>query len=208
MKLLVAIGAVLVIGAVALVLLMSKTDDPPPVAHTTVPAPAPQGNSVTVTSTDRGAPPQLPGGSAVAMAGSDQVREYKVGDVKIRDHRTGEHKPMDLPPNIHPANARALPSELTQDISQQVKRQMFDCAKEIPKEARGTKPKMEGTLAIAIKDHKLSITGLTTQIRDVEGPSADALKQCVEQKSASFTSSAPKEEDLDNYTIGLTFAIP
>jgi len=207
MKLLVAIGAVLVIGAVALILLMSKTDDPPAVAQKQIARPAGQGSSVAVTSTERGAPPRLPDGT-VAATGSDQVREYMVGDVKIRDHRTGDHKPMDIPPNIHPANARALPSELTQDISQQVKRQMFDCAAAVPKEARGTKPKMEGTLAIAIKDHKLSITGLTAQIRDIDGPSADALKQCVEQKSANFTSSAPKEADLDSYTIGLTFAIP
>jgi hypothetical protein len=208
MKLLVAIGAVLVIGAVALVLMMSKTDDPP-VGQKSIPRPAGQGSSVTVTSTDRGAPPVLPNGSAVATAGSDQTREYMVGDVKIRDHRTGDHKPMDIPPNIHPANARALPSELTQDISQQVKRQLFACAKDLlPKEARGTKPKLEGTLSVAIKDHKLAITGLDSQIRDVDEASASALKQCVEQKSASFTSSAPKEADLDNYTIGLTFAIP
>jgi hypothetical protein len=208
MKLLVAIGAVLVIGAVALVLLMSKTGDPAPIAQKSVARPG-EGSSVRVTSTERGAPPVLPNGSAVAAAGSDQVREYMVGDVKIRDHRTGDHKPMDIPPNIHPANGRALPTELTQEISQQVKRQLFACAKDLlPKEARGTKPKLEGTLSVAIKDHKLSVTGLESQIRDVDGPSASALKQCVEEKSAAFTSSAPKEADLDNYTIGLTFAIP
>jgi hypothetical protein len=206
MKLLVAIGAVVVIGAVALVLLMSKSDDSSTARKPIAPS-AGQGSSIAVTSTERGAPPRLPDGTA-APTGSDQVHEYMVGDVKIRDHRTGEHKPMDIPPNIHPANSRALPTELTQDISQQVKRQMFECAAAVPKDVRGTKPKMEGTLTVAIKDHKLSITGLTAQIRDIDGPSADALKQCVEQKSANFTSSAPKEADLDSYTIGLTFAIP
>lgn len=206
MKLLVAIGAVLVIGAVALVLMMSKTDDTPSSTQPTAQK-AGQGSAITVTSSERGAPPKLPDGT-VAAAGSDQVKEYMVGDVKVRDHRTGEHAPRDLPPNPHPANSRSLPSTLTQDISQQVKVQLFECARDLPKEARGTKPKLEGTLAVAIKDHKLSITSLDSQIRDVDGPSADALKQCVQQKSASFTSSAPKEEDLDHYTIGLSFAIP
>lgn len=206
MKLLVAIGAVLVIGAVALVLMMSKTDDTPSSTQPTAQKVG-QGSAITVTSSERGAPPKLPDGT-VAAAGSDQVKEYMVGDVKVRDHRTGEHAPRDLPPNPHPANSRSLPSTLTQDISQQVKVQLFECARDLPKEARGTKPKLEGTLAVAIKDHKLSITSLDSQIRDVDGPSADALKQCVQQKSASFTSSAPKEEDLDHYTIGLSFAIP
>lgn len=207
MKLLVAIGAVLVIGAVALVLMMSKADDKPAATQPTTQVVEKQ-SGVTATSTERGAPPKLPDGTVVAAAGSDQVKEYMVGDVKVRDHRTGEHAPRDLPPNPHPANSRALASTLTQDISQQVKVQLYECARAVPKEARGTKPKLEGTLAVAIKDHKLSITGLDSQIRDIDGPSADALKQCVEQKSAGFTSSAPKEEDLDHYTIGLSFAIP
>ena len=60
----------------------------------------------------------------------------------------------------------------------------------------------------SIKDHTLSLTNIVTQVRDVEGPSADTLKQCVEQKSAGLTSVAADQADLTDYGIGITFGIP
>ncbi|MEP6863915.1 MAG: hypothetical protein ABJE66_25025, partial [Deltaproteobacteria bacterium] len=114
----------------------------------------------------------------------------------------------DLPPNPHPAESRELPSELTHDISQQIRRQMNTCAAAVPKDVRGTKPKLDGQLTVAIHDHKLTVTDMALQVRDVDGPSADALKQCVVAKSASYMSSAPDQPDLDNYGIAITFALP
>jgi hypothetical protein len=207
MKLIVALGALIVVAGVALVLMMSHTDGD----GTQAPA-----KRATPTATPRvaagdltGPAPALPATApSGATTGSDGVKEYMVGGVKIRDHRAGDNKPIDLPPNPHPADARALPSELTHDISQQVRRQMNTCAAAVPKDARGTKPKLDGQLTVAIHDHKLTITDLALQVRDVDGPSADALKQCVVDKAASYVSSAPDQADLDNYGIAITFAVP
>jgi hypothetical protein len=205
---LIAIASLLVIGAVALVLILTKSSDAP----ATTSAGPPRGSATVVTSEPRQAP-ALPattasGGSAVASADGTYPKEYMVGDVRVRDHRSGNNKPLDLPPNMHPAESRELPSELTHDISQQVRRQLFECAAAVPKDAKHDKPKLEGQLTVAIKDHKLSITNMALQIRDIDGPSADAVKQCVQEKSAAFTSDARDQADVDNYGIAITFAIP
>jgi len=206
MKLLVAAGALIVVAGVALVLMMSKSD-PDHAPATAKPAPSsPSGPTPSVSGDPS---PALPATApSNATVGSDGVKEYMVGDVKVRDHRAGDNKQMDLPPNPHPAEARELPSELTHDISQQIRRQMNTCAAAVPKDVRGAKPKLDGQLTVAIHDHKLTVTNMALQARDVDGPSADALKQCVAEKSASYVSSAPDQPDLDNYGIAISFALP
>jgi hypothetical protein len=206
MKLIVALGALLVAAGVALVLLMSRSDGDASATPKRAPAPAP--STGPVAAGDPSAPALPSTAPTTATTGSDGVKEYMVGGYKIRDHRAGDNKQIDLPPNPHPADSRELPSELTHDISQQVRRQMDTCAAAIPKDVRGTKPKLDGQLTVAIHDHKLTITDMALQVRDVDGPSADALKQCVVEKSASYVSSAPDQPDLDNYGIAITFAIP
>jgi len=205
MKLLVALGALIVAAGVALVLMMSRNgpDRAPESAKRAPPVtPSP------VVANDPSAPALPATAPTTATAGSDGTKEYMVGGVKIRDHRGGDNKQIDLPPNPHPAESRELPSELTHDISQQIRRQMNACATAIPKDVRGTKPKLDGQLTVAIHDHKLTVTDMALQVRDVDGPSADALKQCVQDKSASYVSSAPDQPDLDNYGIAITFALP
>jgi len=206
MKLLVAVGALIVVAGVVLVLMMSRGDaDQTP--STAKRAPATPANPSPVVAGDPA--PSLPATApSNATIGSDGVKEYMVGGVKIRDHRPGDNKQIDLPPNPHPAESRELPSELTHDISQQIRRQMNTCAAAVPKDVRGAKPKLDGQLTVAIHDHKLTVTDMALQVRDVDGPSADALKQCVVDKAASYVSSAPDQPDLDNYGIAITFALP
>jgi hypothetical protein len=205
MKLIVALGALIVAAGVALVLMMSRTG---PDAPTSKRSPAPAPSTGPVAASDPATPALPPTAPTTATTGSDGTKEYMVGGYKIRDHRAGDNKQIDLPPNPHPAESRELPSELTHDISQQVRRQMNACATAVPQDLRGTKPKLDGQLTVAIHDHKLTITDMALQVRDVDGPSADALKQCVQEKSASYVSSAPDQPDLDNYGIAITFAIP
>ena len=205
MKLLVALGALIVAAGVVLILMMSRGgSDTAPESAKRAPAPV----APPVASTDPAAPALPTTAPTTATTGSDGVKEYMVGGVKVRDHRGGDNKQIDLPPNPHPAESRELPSELTHDITQQIRRQMDTCAAAVPKDVRGTKPKLDGQVTVAIRDHKLTVTDLALQVRDVDGPSADALKQCVAEKSASYVSSAPDQPDLDNYGIAITFAIP
>lgn len=157
--------------------------------------------------------PSLPqgGGSAVVVAPAEgqNPRDYVVGNVHVHDHRSGDNKPLDIPPNAHPAEGPEIPSSLTHEVAQKVKEVMMTCAKDnLPKDARGEKPRLEGQISISIKDHKVTIQKSTMQLRDVTGPAVDAMKSCVETKSVGLENSAPDQADLEDYTINLTFAIP
>jgi hypothetical protein len=206
---LIALAGLLVVAGIAAVLVMSNNPDEP---HSHERIAAGRGSGATPTPGGSVAAPTLPPPTEAApppATGSAEPTEYMVGDVKVRDHRTGEHKRMDLPPNMHPANGPSLPSELTHDISQQVKHEMIACASSMPREIRGDKPKLDGQLQVAIKDHVLSITSITLQVRDITDVAAsDALRQCVQEKSAALTAVAKDQADVPDYGIGITFAIP
>ncbi|MBV8759816.1 MAG: hypothetical protein JO257_21180 [Deltaproteobacteria bacterium] len=135
------------------------------------------------------------------------ANEYTIGDVRVRDHRAGSNAPLDVPPNIHRPNTRQLPSGLTAEVAQKVRGVLADCAKDLPKEARGEHPRLEGTIFVAIKDHKLTVTSAAYQLRDVTGDAVDATKSCVEQKSVGLEAAASDQDDIDNYSIGITFAV-
>jgi hypothetical protein len=164
--------------------------------------------TATPTSTDPA--PRLPSSSVdsthpVAPAGS--ANEYVVGDVRVRDHRSGSNAPLDIPPNIHRPNTRQLPSTLTADVAQKVRAVLVDCTKDLPKEARGEHPRLEGQVVVAIKDHKLTVTGATMQLRDVSGDALEPTRQCIEQHAVGLETAATDQDDLDNYSIGVTFAV-
>jgi hypothetical protein len=205
------IGGVVVLAAgVALVFLLRSDKEHPATPangsasseHVTAAPHTPPPRDPSVVVTDK---PRLPGENP--QAGEAPPTEYAVGDVRVRDHRAGEHAPMDIPPNVHPAEGRMLPSELTFAISQKVKAVMNDCVAG-NREGRGEKPRLEGQLIVGIKDHALSVTGSTMQLRDMEGPVVDTLKQCIESKSIGQTTPAPEQADLEGYSIHITFAIP
>jgi hypothetical protein len=210
---LIALAGLLVVVGVAAVLLVSGTSEDSP------PKPQAAGSGLAASAHTPGgsvATPTLPTSPSIPTestpppeGGSDVTKEYTVGGVKVRDHRTGEHKQMDLPPNMHPANGPSLPSELTHDISQQVKNKMIQCASSMPRDIRGDKPKVDGQLQVAIKDHVLSINSIEVQVRDItDATASDALRQCVQQQAASLTAVAKDQADVADYGIGITFAIP
>jgi hypothetical protein len=210
------VGALVVLAAaVVLFFAVVKPGEEPKVAPTEpagqtgetaakpVPPPA-RPQSVTVTDRPRGESAPTP------MTGGEYPREYAVGDTPIRDHRAGDNKPIDIPPNIHPNDSRLIPSALTHDISQKVKAARKDCVKDLPEEGRGEKPRMEGQILIAIKDKTLSVTQATIQLRDLDGlgATAEAAKQCVEAHAVGLSTIAPDEADLESYSINLSFMVP
>jgi hypothetical protein len=128
--------------------------------------------------------------------------------MRVRDHREGDNKPLDIPPNVHPANARLIPPALTSAISQRVQKVVKECVASLPSEGRGVKPHVEGQIEIAIKDQQLEIKKSVAQLRDVpEGAATDAAKQCIETKSIGLSTAATGEADFDAYSIRLWYAI-
>jgi hypothetical protein len=181
-----------------------KSDPPAPTVSTqkTPPAAAPSTSSEPAPSLPRTADPvQHP----ASQDGS--AKEYMIGDVLVRDHRSGSNAPLDIPPNIHLPNTRQIPSTLTSAVAQKVRAVLGDCTKDLPKEARGAHPRLEGQVIVAIKDHQLTVTHATMQLRDVSGDAQETTRQCIEQHTVGLQTPATDQDDLDNYSIGVTFAV-
>lgn len=202
-------GIVVLIGAIALWLAMRDgepaTAEPSGTGPATdrvaseTPAPAERGPSAVVT-------PSLPRDSVPTTDPAAKPREYMIGDTLVRDHRKGDHAPIDIPPSIHPPDGRKIHSNLTNEIAMKVRVGVADCAASVPPEARGVKPRVEGQVVIAIKDKRVTVTSTTMQLRDVVGASVDATRQCIEQKAMEITHTAD-EADLESYDLNMSFAL-
>lgn len=212
-KLLVLGGLAVIALVVGLLLLLVKDDgaaaETTSTASTTSPAPSgtqvvpPPRGEPTVTSSPRGERPELP-----ETTSSEHPRDYVVGDIRVRDHRSGDNVPLDIPPNVHPPEGPKIPSTLTHAVAQQLKPIMNDCVASVPKEARGDRPRLEGQLIIAIKDHKATVTKSIMQLRNVTGQSVEPAKQCIESRAIGLQADASDQADLDSYSINISFAIP
>ncbi|MBS1122895.1 MAG: hypothetical protein H6Q90_5123 [Deltaproteobacteria bacterium] len=211
-RVLLAIAAVAVLGA-ALVLFLKLREptgasaEPVSAAPTTPARPSTPSQVGSRDPARPGAPIVTPGAEGRGAPPDDATKEVTINGIRIRDHRTGTHAPIDLPPNIHAPDSRKISPILTNDISQKLQAVMSECAASVPSEARGTKPRLEGTISIAIKDHQARITSSAMQLRDVVGASVDPTKQCIEQKSLGIATPAGDETDVESYTISINFAL-
>jgi hypothetical protein len=136
----------------------------------------------------------------------DPPRETIVNGVRVRDHRKNP-VPIDLPPNLHPPDSRKLQSETVAAINRKVFAVVGECMSDVPREARGANPRLDGQVVVAVKNKQLAVTGSTMQLRDVVGASVDATRLCMEQKAVGLT--VPADElDVEGYAISLSYALP
>lgn len=171
---------------------MTPPKDPAPMkTSTTAPRVDPAGQ---VTATNEPAPKK-----------DRPTREYYVDGKLIRDHRPEGTPPIDLPPAIHPPDARKMQPQSTTVITKAVKLVMRECVDTIPKDERtGEKPKMEATIVVAVKNKTATVTKATVQLRDVRGSATDAAKSCIENKVLGVTEGVD-EADLESYDISTSF---
>ena len=140
--------------------------------------------------------------------GGSPTREYVVGNVRIRDRRSGDHPRRDVAPAVHPPRGPRISSTLTNEFAQQLRAPLATCAASVPAEARGPAAKIDGEIIIAIKDHQASITTATFQPRDVTGEANDALKQCLASKAIGMATPSGEQADLDHYAVTLSLVLP
>lgn len=212
---LLALGGALLLVAGLVLWILLRRDEPRAEAHSPDPAATAAPTPATDQRTARADHPHADHPTVTATRATDtpttndqgEVKEYEINGVKIRDHRKGDHPPPDLPPNLHPLEGRHLPPTLTSAISNKLQVVLRECAADVPVEARGAKPRLEGTILVSIKDHSLRVTQTTAQLRDVVGASVEPTKHCFEEKSVGLTTPAPDEADLDSYSITITYAL-
>jgi hypothetical protein len=137
--------------------------------------------------------------------------EYTLPDGrKVRDFRTPENRsPLEVPPSTQPPGGRRIKPELTGLFTEQITALMRECSKAVPSGAKGTKPRLEGQILIAIKAGQGSVTSAVFKLTNMTSPeAADTAKQCVETKTLTVKVPADGEPDLDAYSINLSFAFP
>jgi hypothetical protein len=203
-----AIGGAVVIALVVVLYFAMKKDV---ASESQATSTEPQGSAVVVRAP--GTPsvtPGLPGDKPELPqpAPGENPRDYVVGDIRVRDHRAGDNKPLDIPPNVHPLEGPEIPSALTHEVSQKVRAVVTECTASLPKDARGDKPRVEGQISISIKAQKVTVTQATMQLRNVTGESVEPTKQCIESKAVGIENSAPEQRDIEKYSINVSYAIP
>jgi hypothetical protein len=157
-----------------------------------------------------GVPQVLPSEPSGSARSGDKTppTESIINGVRVRDHRKDRTKPIALSSVERPAHARKIPPELTKSISDRILPIVRECGAAVPPEARGTKPRIEGPVVIAIKDHQVKVTGATLELMDVTGDAVEQVTQCIQQKTLGITTSAADEADLENYPIQINFTLP
>lgn len=197
-----AIGAALVLAAVLGLWALTRSDSEPRAAPEAPRNPEPTTRASRASTATPS--PRLEGNPGSGTV----VKEYTVGDVRVRDHRTGDHPEIDVPPAIHAPEGRRIPSTLTSDIAQKLRAAVAGCGAEVPADAHGERPRVDGTIAIAIKDHQATITSATFQVRDVASAVGDPVKRCFEQKSLGVATASGDEADIEGYQISMQLRIP
>lgn len=134
--------------------------------------------------------------------------ETIINGVRVRDHRRDRSKPIVIPARPPPAHARRIPPELTREISNRILPVVRECASQVPPEARGVKPRVEGQVVIAIKGGQVQLSEATIEISDVVGASLETAKQCIRDKALGVTVPAGEEADLADYPVRLSYTLP
>ena len=156
--------------------------------------------SATVEATERG-----------TVEAQKPFKEYTLPDGRrVRDFRDpSKSSPMEIPPSIHPPGGRRIKPELTGLFTDQILAHMRECGKAVPKSALvAPKPRLEGQIVIAIKAQQAGVTSAVINLNGVDASHAESAKQCITQKTLTVKVPAADEQDLDAYSINLSFVFP
>lgn len=146
-------------------------------------------------------------GDRPALA-TDSTGSASAGGAQVRDHRGGggTQTPYTPKPEKPPPIHRVSP-EIVGSVSKQVRSIMQQCALSLPAAARGTKPRVQGELTVALKSEQLTVTDAKLDLTDIIGAAGEPLRQCIQQKTIGSQVAAPGEPDQANYTITVSFVL-
>jgi hypothetical protein len=200
-----AIGLVIVVAAGVALYVATQRDDATSVGA----APAPRNADVVA---GGGAPMgrERAGRAAPLLPspGAANASDYMVGDVRVRDHRSGDHDKTDVEPVIHPPTGPRIDSKLSSEIARSMRGVVAECAALVPAGERGAKPRFEGQIKIAVARGSATITSAQIRLRDTTGDSITAAQQCLEQKVIGISTPSGNEPDIEDYGITLSLRLP
>jgi len=201
-----ALGAAAVVAAlIGLYLALSVGTSDDPAADRAAPGPAHPPTIQKIAEAQ--AAPGKPRITPAPRSGS--ATEYLQGETRVRDHRAGEHGAFEL----NPAPPRRLERrdtapQLSTDLAQRIRPLLRDCTASVPPEVRGDKPRVEGEVIVAIKDHQATITSAALALRDVPETAQVEARQCLARSAVGLVASAGDAADVDGYPITLSLSVP
>lgn len=203
--LLIVLAAVIVVGAVVLVMKLRggdedapaappavATDRPvrPPITPGTVAQPRPRDDLEG--EDDAGALPQRP---------DRGVKVYVLDNgAEIRDHRGEGMPPPIAPPPMRP-DMRTMSSAVTAKIYTALAPIVAECAQGVPAVDRGADPFTYVTMTVQVKGGALTTSDVFPTTHDVNGQSAQTFASCVADKGKSIAVAAPDEADHTDYIV-------
>jgi hypothetical protein len=103
---------------------------------------------------------------------------------------------------------RDTASRLTADLAQRIRPAMRACIDGVPAELRGDKPRVEGEIIVAIKDHQATVTSAALALRDVPDAAQLGVRPCLARAAVGLVAPAGNEDDVDGYPITLSLSMP
>ena len=127
---------------------------------------------------------------------------------QIRDHRGGGGGDVPYTPRPEkPPPVHRISPEIVGSVSKQVRSIMQQCAQNLPAAARGTKPRVQGELTVAVKGEQLTVTDAKLDLTDVIGAAGEPLRQCIQSKTIGSQVAATGEPDQTGYNITVSFVL-
>lgn len=199
-RLTLAIAGAVVLAAIVGLLVLLRSDAPPP--ERVAPSPA---------ASEPGRRPVVP---APAAAPPDAAIDATIGERRVRDHRAGEHAADEPvadappPPERTPDPDRAIGARITQGLSQKLQVALQECAANLPAGSHGDRSRIQGEIRIAIKGGQATITSAAIELRDFVDAVQDGVKQCIAQHAVGLVAPAADSPDVDSRTITLSLRWP
>lgn len=148
---------------------------------------------------------QPAGEGAPALAELTAPREYVRDDgIAVRDHRSGDKAPNLTKQIARPRKAQRIDAALMVSVKNAVRPHVTACTDQLPDDAFGADPRVQGEVIVSIADDQVRIDKLNLQLNDVRD---DGLTDCVRQAVAGVSVPSDGHESLEAYTLTLPFRI-
>ncbi len=127
----------------------------------------------------------------------------------VRDHRSNGGELVQRTTRLPSTGPIVFDQKLSIAAAADAKPVALECAKQIPATARGAKPVIQVRMQVSLKDGRMTVDDVLTDLRDVTGDDlAKSVAACVKQSTAGKTYDAADHADVEHYQITLPLKIP
>ncbi len=142
-----------------------------------------------------------PSGSATTPAAPERVREYRVGDVMVRDRRKDGGPPVTEEPSFVPPEGIHLTREYASRVTTLMQPAAKKCLQALPADSSGDKTKVDVTMTVAVKNGSLTVSDVAAKSPALEESVMAQTLGCLRQQMVGSTLDAAGQPDIPSYSI-------